>query len=298
MAESKLQFGQIPFWAICNFGERSKIEIVVFSYICAKRFRCSQTGECSRQEIAEFTKLDKSQISLAIKKLVSINWLEPKSKTTWFISENEPQKVEESSTNSLDAEVDESITKVDESTTIVEESPTKVEESSTFPYIRNSSDFTDLRTDNKPKNIAEINSAVVEVSPKVKKVPKPKAEDSPEFKHFRQTLSDFQKGYAAPTVKGVIIANATAVRSLFKLARGDTDICLEIHRFQQSEVWRNGRVDWITVHRDFNSYLANKKNGATNGTAKQYKNFSNGNGGKQTAASIIASRPYRQQNIE
>ena len=94
-----IKFGQIPFWSICRFSERTKIEIIVFSFICAKRFRLTSEVECSRQELIGYTNLDKSQISVAIKNLTALKWLEMKSKNRWIIPENEPQKVDESSTN-------------------------------------------------------------------------------------------------------------------------------------------------------------------------------------------------------
>ncbi len=164
MSELNLKFGQIPFWAICNFGTRSKIEIIVFSFICAKRFRSNGEAECERAEIIEYTGLDKSQVSLAIKKLIKDNWLKARSKTKWFISEIEPEFVEESSTNELENKVVESSTKVVESSTQVEESSTKVVESSTNKslHIRNSfsSDSSDLRQTNRQINTGASESFV------------------------------------------------------------------------------------------------------------------------------------------
>lgn len=111
--------------------------------------------------------------------------------------------------------------------------------------------------------------------------------DSPELIAFRQKLTEFQNEYAQPTTKKRIILNANAVRNLFVLAHGETTVCIEAHRFFQSEDWRKGRVDWTVVHENFNSYLAFKRNGSN----KQ----NNGNGNRPpTPAEIIANRSYRK----
>lgn len=144
MTERQIQFGQIPFWAICRFSERTKIEIIVFSFLCAKRFRNTQEADCPRGEIIEKTGLDKSQVSSAIKKLTRINWLESKSKTKWFIPEIEPEKVDESSTNSPEKKLTISQQKVDDSSTKVDDLSTKVDESSTFHNKDNNTHTTDF----------------------------------------------------------------------------------------------------------------------------------------------------------
>ncbi len=194
MAELNIKFGQTPFWAICRFGERSKIEIIVFSFICAKRFRSTQEADCTRQEIIEYTKLDKSQISLAIKKLIKINWLESRSKTKWFIPEIQPEKVDESSTNQDENLVDDFSTKVDDSTTDVEDSSTKVDESSTNKnsHIRNSfsSDSSDLSQTNRQE--AHINAGANEFQFPIKEL----VEKFPEVEF---TPSDF--GFIQAAVK-------------------------------------------------------------------------------------------------
>lgn len=109
-----------------------------------------------------------------------------------------------------------------------------------------------------------------------------KPQDNPELIAFRNTLSTFQNEYAAPPTKGLAIANANAIRHLFKLSRGDTSVCIEAHLAFQAEAFRNGRVDWTTVHKNFNFYLASKKNG----TDRKYIT-------KQTPGDIIENRPYR-----
>ena len=150
MENLNIQFGQIPFWAICGFGERSKIEIVVFSAMCAKWFRSSEIAEISRHEILEITGLDKSQVSTAIKKLSKIGWIIQHSKTRWFIPANKQEKVDDSSTN-LDTE------KVGELTTNVDDFSTKVDESSTL-YKE-----TDLQTKQTKKEKIQKKKIIVEV---------------------------------------------------------------------------------------------------------------------------------------
>lgn len=108
----QLEFGLIPYWAICGFSERSKIEIVVFSAICSRWFRDTQEAECSRAEIEKITGLDKSQISRAIKLLESINWIKAISKTRWVISKKAPEV-----SVTVSEKVAESSTKVAESST-------------------------------------------------------------------------------------------------------------------------------------------------------------------------------------
>lgn len=233
MAELNIQFGQTPFWAICRFGEISKIEIIVFSFICAKRFRNNETADCARSEIIEYTKLDKSQISVAINKLKSINWLSEKSKTKWFIPETEPAKVEKSSTKFKPEKVVESSTKVVDSSTKVVESSTAYKESSHSSHKHT-------------KNIVELRPT-----------------DSPELSDFRKNLSDFQDAYAKPTTKNMAIANTNAIRKLFDLAKGDPDICKAVHESLQAEDFRKGRVDWTTVVKNFTFYLANKSKPTT-----------------------------------
>lgn len=105
---------------------------------------------------------------------------------------------------------------------------------------------------------------IVETSSLIKKGSKPKREELPEFVEFRKKLTDFQNSYAEPTKTGHIIENLKSIRQLFDLARGDGDICIEMHYSQQTEAWRKGRVDWIAVLRNFNFYLANRK-GEQNG---------------------------------
>jgi hypothetical protein len=106
--------------------------------------------------------------------------------------------------------------------------------------------------------------------------------DSPELKSFRKTLKDFQKAYAEPHGKGQSIAQNNSIRKLFELARGDTTICIEIHRFQQGEDWRNGRVTWSTVEKDFNFHKARIE--AKNGNSSQInRNGTNGGSGTNNA---------------
>jgi DNA-binding transcriptional regulator GbsR (MarR family) len=189
MGELNLKFGQVPFWAICRLRELSKIEIIVFSFICAKRFRRLETADCSMSEICAFTKLDKSQVSVAIKKLKSINWLTEKSKTKWFIPETEPAKVEKSSTKKSTKDVDDSSTKVGELTT-------KVDDSSTGIYKEYSSDFTDnqINKNNADKSARFENQPAFSLTDKMTETEKQSPKHrSPAFKPFWKALFAFHK---------------------------------------------------------------------------------------------------------
>lgn len=125
MTIENVKFGQIPAWAIRQFGRRHKIEIVVFSVLCLNRFRSTRTAEMTRGEIIEQSGLDKAQVSRAIKGLKRLGWVEEKSKTLWFIPEEDPSDFVVKSTTK-EKKVDESSTKssgfVDEMTTNSEKS--------------------------------------------------------------------------------------------------------------------------------------------------------------------------------
>jgi len=101
---------------------------------------------------------------------------------------------------------------------------------------------------------------------------------------FKKRLWDFQIAYAAPTTDKLSIANRQAIAKLFKLSEGDADSCILVHDILRSEAWRNGRVDWMLVHQQFNFVKANGYK--TNGTNQQ-------NNGKRTPGEIIANREYR-----
>lgn len=107
-----------------------------------------------------------------------------------------------------------------------------------------------------------------------KKKCKTKEPDSPELIAFRKVLSDYQNSYAKPTTKRQSIANAIAIRALFGLADGNTEVCLNLHKKLQKETFRRGRVDWTTVHRDFNFDKVN------NGTSNKTANANQGNDGE------------------
>lgn len=111
------------------------------------------------------------------------------------------------------------------------------------------------------KEVNQPNKQTKQTKPKIVS-DKPKPVDPPELISFRKTLSTFQDAYAKPTTKGQIIAQQTAIRQLFHLARGDALACIERHRFYQTEDWRKGRINWSLVVKEFNYY---GKNGVQNG---------------------------------
>jgi len=99
-----------------------------------------------------------------------------------------------------------------------------------------------ISTKNKDtKNIVETSSTVVQKEPV-------------ELTNFRKTLASFQNAYAKPSTQGQAISQNKAIKKLFELARGDTMMCIEMHRFYQSETWRNGVVNWELVVKNFNYY--------------------------------------------
>lgn len=249
MRELNLKFGQVPFWSICRFVEISKIEIIVFSFICAKRFRRLETADCSRSEIVEFTKLDKSQVSVAIKKLKSINWLTEKSKTKWFIPEIEPAKVDKSLTNKKSKKVVESPTEVDESSM-------KVDDSSTRIYKEYSSDVTDKQT---TKNIADKSARRVRQISKLR---------PPEYKHYRESLFDLHNSRLNGAVHAAAAQNL-AIGWLFDNSFSLED-CLIFYAEQVKELKPNGwrsSVSWLTVKQQIADWVSQgrptmeKKNG-------------------------------------
>lgn len=75
MFKRMTDFGQIPTDVICRFGELTKTEIIVLSYLYAARN--GKSGQCNPKQkaIAEDTKIHKSHISRAIKSLEFGGWI-------------------------------------------------------------------------------------------------------------------------------------------------------------------------------------------------------------------------------
>jgi hypothetical protein len=69
-------YAQIPTNLICRFGELSKTEIRVFTYLYAVRNR--RTGQCnpSQKTISDATGIPKSHVSSAIKTLAQKGWID------------------------------------------------------------------------------------------------------------------------------------------------------------------------------------------------------------------------------
>jgi hypothetical protein len=125
----------------------------------------------------------------------------------------------------------------------------------------------ELEIKEKEKELSETD-AVASVTP-LKKI---KVQKSPEQEKFHSALWDYQHAFAKVSSQKLIIANHKALHSLFKLARGDTALCIAIHEDLQTESWRRQRVNWVDVEKDFYNYQ-NRKNG--NGNIQKQ---SNGNG--------------------
>lgn len=68
-------YAQIPTHLICRFGELTKTEIVVISYLYAVRNR--KTGQCnpSRSTIARAVGIDRAHVSPAVKSLDQKEWI-------------------------------------------------------------------------------------------------------------------------------------------------------------------------------------------------------------------------------
>jgi DNA-binding MarR family transcriptional regulator len=149
------KFAQIPTEAVCRFGELSKTEIRVISFLYAAKN--IKTGQCNpgRKAISEMTGLPKSHVSASIKLLEEKGWLIEDEKGHFTLL-NLSNKVTESVTprghdddeiptpesyEIGNSEVMESVTDeenpVTESVTKVTENVTKVTESVT-PLIRSS----------------------------------------------------------------------------------------------------------------------------------------------------------------
>jgi hypothetical protein len=75
---------------------------------------------------------------------------------------------------------------------------------------------------------------------------------------FFKSLKAFQEEYAPPTTKGLVIANTQAIKTLEGLSDGDDELCKQIHRSLQRDAWRNGRVDWTVVVREFSFQKAQR----------------------------------------
>lgn len=210
----------------------------------------------SLKTVADDLGLEPNAVCNLRKKLVQFGWIKYENGEVFILktftsNESDSHQVNERFTPS------ESTFTPDESVFTPSESPYKEEK--------------EQRKNREKEEINTLSEADVLPEKKLppKKVSKPKTEDAPELVKFRKTLAAFQKNYAEPTTQGAIIGNAAAIKKLFSLARGDTAICVEAHLFQQAEEWRKKRVDWVTVLKDFNFFLENRKHGVTNGTSIQ-----------------------------
>lgn len=142
----------------------------------------------------------------------------------------------------------------------------------------------------------ENTKQIVETSSTVVKKEKNKVEDSPEQIAFRRKLWQIQNAYAKPTKKGVIIENNNAIRKLFKLSRGDTGICIEIHEFLRTEAWRKGRVTWIEVEQDFNFHQARIES-QRNGVSVNGNSNGMGNNGRNSREQSAINRIQNAEQV-
>ncbi len=108
-------FGQIPFNLICRFGELTKTEITLVSYLYACRNNGSLQCNPSRKSISQDTGINKTHISPALKSLEDKEWLLEDEKGFFTLFENPTKKVTESVTRK--EKVTKSVTKVTESVT-------------------------------------------------------------------------------------------------------------------------------------------------------------------------------------
>lgn len=131
------KFGVIPTHLICRFGELTKTEIIVISYLYAARN--GQSGLCNPKQkaIAISTRINKSHVSLAIKNLENKGWLLQDSEGSFLLNSELPE-VTKSATTELpnpQPKVTSFATKgLPNSQLVVTESVTQVAESVTKSY--------------------------------------------------------------------------------------------------------------------------------------------------------------------
>ncbi len=112
---ASVDFGQIPFNLICRFGEITKTEIIILSYLYA--CRNEQTKQCnpSRKTMSADTGIHKSHLSPAVKSLEENEWILEDENGNYTLFGNPKQKVTESVTTKQ--KVTKSVTKVTDSVT-------------------------------------------------------------------------------------------------------------------------------------------------------------------------------------
>lgn len=119
-------YGKIPTAIICRFGELTKTEIIVLSFLYASRNET--TGQCnpSRSRISEATKIAKTHLSTALK-VLGLRGYVTETRDGHFALHDEPQEVTESVTQ-------EEPEKLPNREQIVRESVTKVTNPVTESY--------------------------------------------------------------------------------------------------------------------------------------------------------------------
>lgn len=113
------KFGAIPTAIICRFGELTKTEIIVLSYLYSARN--SQSGVCNPRQktIAMMTGINKTHVSAAIKNLANRGWISMDNDGQFMLIDA-PKKVTKFVTKSYgigNSEVTKSVTKVTDSVT-------------------------------------------------------------------------------------------------------------------------------------------------------------------------------------
>lgn len=124
------QFGQIPINLICRFGELTKTEIIVLTYLYASRNQHTKQCNPSRKAISADTGIHKSHLSPAVKSLEEKGWL-VESEVGDFQLLTPTEKVTESVTPQVTETVTIEPQEVTKSVTEVTESVTKVTKSAT-----------------------------------------------------------------------------------------------------------------------------------------------------------------------
>lgn len=71
-------------------------------------------------------------------------------------------------------------------------------------------------------------------------------------KSFGHKLREYQRSYAAPTTRGQAIADNKAINELCNLSQGNAALCIARHEELQAQKWRDGRVHWTHVVKEWN----------------------------------------------
>lgn len=85
-----VKFGQIPFKLICRFGELTKTEIVIVSYLYACRNEATRQCNPSRKTISGDTGIFKTHLSTAIKMLEERGWILEDENGNYTLFQNPP----------------------------------------------------------------------------------------------------------------------------------------------------------------------------------------------------------------